>query len=692
MRNEDRTVTGSGTEAVRVAVVIPAYGQPSLLCEALQSALGQHTDFRYAIVVVNDGCPHPDTRRICLSTARANPGRIFYLEKRNGGLSAARNSGIDFALGAFPALEAVYFLDSDNRIGPHLLQRLLDGLRSGDARTGWAYTDIDKFGFAEFGDTSGPYSPLEHLFRNITEAGSMASRRMLDAGCRFDTNMRKGLEDWEFWMQGLEKGFHGVHVPDAGFRYRRRGESMLAAAERDLAPILSYLHARHPALFTPAAVLQTEIATSARYAVYHPDTDRVSLMVTAGSREIVDREAYLERLLHAMERPGYGQCPGHLAVMDEALFGALAGLRMLTGTLWMLECALRRAALVTVTFREPAPDQRLGWSSTRIPVGADQASPITPTGDVHIVAADAGALLASVTSDHALQGLAAQSHKLLHGLFLEAAMAGLETAPLTDCDAAGALADLQHALLDTAARQHRNLWRQAPHDRYRARPASPGDVYPHLFGLPSLLPCTAQDNGRRAALVVETGGKRTLAAASSLCRNLKHEGWTVDLVVLGREIAGPAGVLEGFAEIVTLPLDCLQPTLAPMERRRYFATSAPRPGGYEADDALATLANHQLVISVDGDLAHTVMGRLRTFKVKTWAYLGHGDDRRTPSDMVHGCTAFEAAYDGVIVTEERMWHLCRALGIPHGKLRLLPASDRPAPPETTNATDEPALM
>src|SRR5262249_26829976 len=155
--------------------------------------------------------------RVCREFATAHPGRVYYLHKRNGGLSAARNTGIEFALAAFPALEATYFLDSDNRIRPCLLQRLLDALRRSEPAGGWAYPDIDKFGIPDFVDTSGRYSPLEHLFRNISEAGSMASRRMLDAGLRFDTGMRNGSEDWEFWLQGLEYGFRGVHVPRAGF-------------------------------------------------------------------------------------------------------------------------------------------------------------------------------------------------------------------------------------------------------------------------------------------------------------------------------------------------------------------------------------------------------------------------------------------------------------------------------------------
>jgi glycosyltransferase involved in cell wall biosynthesis len=176
----------------------------------------------------NDGCPFDETDHVCCDFATANPGKIYYLRKRNGGLSAARNTGIDFALAAFPGLESIYFLDADNRIGPCLLQSLFAALQRCGPEIGWAYTDVDKIGFYEFCDTSGHYSPLEHFFRNFCEAGSMVSRRMLDCGARFVENMRQGSEDWEFWLQGLERGFRGVHVPAAGFRYRQRGESTLA--------------------------------------------------------------------------------------------------------------------------------------------------------------------------------------------------------------------------------------------------------------------------------------------------------------------------------------------------------------------------------------------------------------------------------------------------------------------------------
>jgi hypothetical protein len=168
-------------------------------------------------------------------------------------------------------IQGVYFLDADNRIRPRLLQRLFNSLQDAGPEIGWAYPDVDKFGYSEFCDTSGPYSTLEHLFRNFCEAGSMAARRMLDAGVRFDETMRGGSEDWEFWLQGIEHGFRGTHVPAAGFRYRRRGESTLVKSERNYSPILEYIHTRHPRLFDVRALMRLEAAVSCHSAGFPGD-------------------------------------------------------------------------------------------------------------------------------------------------------------------------------------------------------------------------------------------------------------------------------------------------------------------------------------------------------------------------------------------------------------------------------------
>jgi glycosyltransferase involved in cell wall biosynthesis len=127
-------------EEVRAAIVVATYKQPGLLIEALDTALGQQTDFGYVIVVVNDGCPMPETHTVCQEFALRFPGKVRYLRQSNKGLSGARNAAIEFCLNTFADLEAVFFLDSDDRVYPHLLQRLFDALSASEADVGWCPT------------------------------------------------------------------------------------------------------------------------------------------------------------------------------------------------------------------------------------------------------------------------------------------------------------------------------------------------------------------------------------------------------------------------------------------------------------------------------------------------------------------------------------------------------------------------
>ncbi|WP_210324743.1 glycosyltransferase family 2 protein [Microvirga alba] len=680
---ENQLLKDSDSSAVRVAIIVPAYGQPALTAEALRSALSQETDFSYAIVLVNDGCPDPSTRDIGLTFATANPGRIFYLQKSNGGLSAARNTGIDFALAAFPELEAVYFLDCDNRIGPHLLQRLLTALRTSEEHIGWAYADVDKFGFAEFGDTSGPYSPLEHLFRNVSEAGSMAARRMLDAGIRFDTQMRRGVEDWEFWLQGLERGFHGVHVPDAGFRYRRRGESMLVAAERDFGPILDYIRSRHPSLFRPEALLAREIAEKSRYAIYHPDTKRVSRLTAPSDRECLNRDDYLRRLLRSRERPEYGRCPGHLVVMDESLYDVLAERRMLAGILWTLECAVRRATFAAVSFRstvETVPS----W--LRENILGDHTGVVPLPNNAQIIALEASVLLSHTRPGSKFDRLPVQAGKRCEGLVLTANMPGL---PPSEQNAAAALTELGETLAGLALREHAHLWRAAPLVRYRSHPAMPRDIYAHL-GLSSIFPCAVQANDtRRAALVVEPGFPGALAAADRMRDLLSCRGWNVDLVIIGDEIEAGHSASHDYTEIVLLPREALRVSSGAGDYRIYNGTVIPCLDGFGVEDAIATLAAYQLVVSVASTLAHTIMGSLRHLKIETCCLLHTQGSQRSPADLINACAAFEQAYDAIVIEDQPLFHLCRAFGIPQRKLHLwrdLAAAAKSAAPITRITT------
>ena len=157
------------------SVVIPVYKHSVLLGEAVTSALDQETDFELLVVIVNDGCPMAETHQACLDFVAAAPDRVRYIRRQNGGLSAARNTGIEYVLGAWETVQAIYFLDADNRLLPGALQHAHQALMQ-DPKIGWIYPDIDTFGQECASDYSGNYSVLRHLDENTCEAGSLVRR------------------------------------------------------------------------------------------------------------------------------------------------------------------------------------------------------------------------------------------------------------------------------------------------------------------------------------------------------------------------------------------------------------------------------------------------------------------------------------------------------------------------------------
>ena len=97
----------------RVSVIVPVYQVEAYLAKCLDSILAQtFTDFE--LILVDDGtrddCPRIMTRYAAMDA------RIRCIHKENGGLSSARNAGLDIAQG-----EYIAFVDSDDTVEPTML-------------------------------------------------------------------------------------------------------------------------------------------------------------------------------------------------------------------------------------------------------------------------------------------------------------------------------------------------------------------------------------------------------------------------------------------------------------------------------------------------------------------------------------------------------------------------------------------
>lgn len=108
----------------KLSVVVPVYKVEQYIHQCVDSILDQtFTDFE--IILVDDGSPDK-CGEICDEYAKKD-SRVKVIHKKNGGLSDARNFGIDIAQG-----EYITFVDSDDKIDKYMYYDMLKNLEEND--------------------------------------------------------------------------------------------------------------------------------------------------------------------------------------------------------------------------------------------------------------------------------------------------------------------------------------------------------------------------------------------------------------------------------------------------------------------------------------------------------------------------------------------------------------------------------
>lgn len=104
-----------------ISIVIPVYNVEKYLEECLNSVINQ-TYSNIEIILVDDGSPD-GCGKICDKYANED-NRIKVIHKKNGGLSDARNYGIDAASG-----EYITFIDSDDYVDSGYIEKLYSAIK-----------------------------------------------------------------------------------------------------------------------------------------------------------------------------------------------------------------------------------------------------------------------------------------------------------------------------------------------------------------------------------------------------------------------------------------------------------------------------------------------------------------------------------------------------------------------------------
>lgn len=105
----------------KISIIVPIYKVQDYLDECIESIINQ-TYSNIEVILVDDGSPDR-CPQMCDEWAKRD-SRIRVIHKKNGGLSSARNAGLDVANG-----EYISFVDSDDFICSDALQNLYDRIK-----------------------------------------------------------------------------------------------------------------------------------------------------------------------------------------------------------------------------------------------------------------------------------------------------------------------------------------------------------------------------------------------------------------------------------------------------------------------------------------------------------------------------------------------------------------------------------
>jgi glycosyltransferase involved in cell wall biosynthesis len=104
----------------KISIIVPVYNVEKYLKTCIESILSQ-TYKNFELILVNDGSTD-NSGKICDSFS-LNDNRVKVIHKSNGGLSDARNAGLELANGDF-----IGFVDSDDYIDDHMYEELLNNI------------------------------------------------------------------------------------------------------------------------------------------------------------------------------------------------------------------------------------------------------------------------------------------------------------------------------------------------------------------------------------------------------------------------------------------------------------------------------------------------------------------------------------------------------------------------------------
>ena len=237
-----------------ISIIVPCYNQSQYMRETLD-CLKKQTIEEWECIIVNDGSTD-NTLEIAKEYVKSDNHYVL-VDKPNGGLADARNAGIKASHGKY-----ILPLDSDDLIASTYAEKAVSYLEE-HPETTLVYCKAKYFGDRDEEWNLPEYDFDKLLFCNQIFCSCVYRRCDYDRTEGYNTNMKHGLEDWNFLLSLLNKESKVYRIPEILFFYRKHGVSMIANTNKHTKELYCRIVANHIDLYYPylyhAIITQGEI-------------------------------------------------------------------------------------------------------------------------------------------------------------------------------------------------------------------------------------------------------------------------------------------------------------------------------------------------------------------------------------------------------------------------------------------------
>jgi glycosyltransferase involved in cell wall biosynthesis len=226
-------------ESNLVSIIIPCFNDASFIEKSVSSAINQDYE-NIEVVVVDDGSDQ-NTKNV-LRNIESKISKL--ITQKHNGVSAARNMGISVATGKY-----VLTLDSDDYFDETFCDKAVKLLEENvDAKIVSCYAK--RFGQGKEDIIRHSDSSIRDFLKyNHTLGNALFYKKDWELAGGYDEDMKKGYEDWEFFIRLLKNGGRSMIIPEVLFFYRMKEKSNSTIADSHKYELLRYIYTKHSSLY-----------------------------------------------------------------------------------------------------------------------------------------------------------------------------------------------------------------------------------------------------------------------------------------------------------------------------------------------------------------------------------------------------------------------------------------------------------